>query len=102
MKLYFPASILGSAAALVSAYYFLNDYWTFLAPIILCIPAMVYMKTEAKENPFSKPNLFLNEAPAVVSLMSSVMTSGGSFDSAVRFVAEKGPENSRKLFMSMV
>jgi len=102
MKLYFPASILGSAAALVSAYYFLNDYWTFLAPIILCIPAMVYMKTEAKENPFSKPNLFLNEAPAVVSLMSSVMASGGSFDSAVRFVAEKGPENSRKLFMSMV
>lgn len=102
MKAYFPVSAAVSALLAAAAYFTLSDYWTYVVPLLLCIPVLVYMKTEAKENVFSKPNVFLNEAPAVISLMASVISSGGSFDSAVRFVAEKGPENSRKLFVSMV
>lgn len=44
----------------------------------------------------------LNESPAVISMMSTVVSSGGSLDSAVRYVASKGPSNTAKLFREIV
>lgn len=46
--------------------------------------------------------LYLNESPSVISMMSSVITSGGSLDSSVRKVASEGPRNTSKLFRDMV
>ena len=40
----------------------------------------------------------LNECPTVVGMMTSSLESGGSLDSAVRMIAEEGPELSRLLF----
>ena len=49
-----------------------------------------------------EPKLYLNESPSVISLMSSVITSGGSLDAAVRKVASDGPKNTSKLFRDLV
>lgn len=46
--------------------------------------------------------LYLNETPSVISLMSSVITSGGSLDAAVRKVASDGPRNTSKLFTELI
>lgn len=48
------------------------------------------------------PKLYLNESPSVISLMSSVITSGGSLDAAVRKVASDGPKNTSKMFNDIV
>lgn len=40
----------------------------------------------------------VNESPAVIGMMTSVLQSGGSIDTAVRSVAESGPRHSRRLF----
>lgn len=44
----------------------------------------------------------MNESPAVISMMSTVISSGGSLDSAVRYVANKGPSNTSKMFRDIV
>ena len=48
------------------------------------------------------PELYLNESPSVISMMAAVISPGGSIDSAVRYVADKGPKNTSKLFRDMV
>ena len=45
---------------------------------------------------------YLNESPSVVSMMSAVISPGGSIESAVRYVAEKGPRNTSRLFRDIV
>lgn len=49
-----------------------------------------------------RPERYINEAPSVISMMATVISPGGSIDSAVRYVAEKGPSRSRKLFRDIV
>ena len=49
-----------------------------------------------------RPELYLNESPSVISMMSAVVSPGGSIDSAVRYVASKGPKNTAKLFRDLV
>jgi hypothetical protein len=49
-----------------------------------------------------RPELYLNESPSVISMMSAVVSPGGSIDSAVRYVASKGPRNTAKLFRDLV
>ncbi len=44
----------------------------------------------------------LNESPAVIGMMTSVLQSGGSIDTAIRSVAESGPRQSRKIFSNAV
>ena len=44
----------------------------------------------------------LAEGPTVVGMITSVLGSGGSVDSAVRYVAERGPELSGGMFSSAV
>ncbi|MBE6516941.1 MAG: hypothetical protein E7Z67_01975 [Thermoplasmata archaeon] len=48
------------------------------------------------------PKLYLNESPAVISLMSSIVTSGGSLDAAVRKVAADGPKNTSRMFTDLI
>jgi hypothetical protein len=49
-----------------------------------------------------RTELYLKESPSVISMMSTVVSPGGSIDSAVRYVADKGPKNSAKLFRDIV
>ncbi len=49
-----------------------------------------------------RPEPYLNESPSVISMMATVISPGGSIDSAVRYVAEKGPRNTARLFRDMV
>lgn len=44
----------------------------------------------------------LNESPSVIGMMTSILQSGGSIDTAIRTVAESGPRNSKKLFEEAV
>ncbi|MBQ7979042.1 MAG: hypothetical protein IJ248_04760 [Candidatus Methanomethylophilaceae archaeon] len=44
----------------------------------------------------------LNESPAVIGMMTSVLQSGGSIDTAIRSVADSGPRQSRKMFSNAV
>ncbi len=55
------------------------------------------MRTEKKDH---RP--LIREVPAAVGMMSVVIESGGSLDSAVREVASKGPENIGKAFSAIV
>ena len=44
------------------------------------------------------PYKLMNEAPTVIGMMSVVLSSGGSFEMAVRDVSENGPVLMRALF----
>lgn len=44
----------------------------------------------------------VNESPAVIGMITSVLQSGGSIDTAVRTIAESGPKNSMILFAKAV
>lgn len=44
------------------------------------------------------PYKLMNEAPTVIGMMSVVLSSGGSFEMAVRDVSENGPVLMRTLF----
>jgi hypothetical protein len=48
------------------------------------------------------PNRLVNEAPTVIGMMSAVIERGGSIDTAVRDVADNGPEKSAKMFRDIV
>ncbi|MCL1811849.1 MAG: hypothetical protein FWG41_06535 [Methanomassiliicoccaceae archaeon] len=48
------------------------------------------------------PNAIMNEGPIVVGMMSTVIERGGSIDSAVRDVANNGPERSASMFRAIV
>lgn len=58
------------------------------------------MKTRSKKGLEAKR--YLNESPAVISMMSSIVTSNGSLDSAVRKVADDGPKNTSSLFRALI
>ncbi len=48
------------------------------------------------------PSVLMNEAPTVIGMMSVVLTSGGSFETAVRDVSENGPPGMKKIFSEAV
>ena len=56
----------------------------------------------AKKDKGLRPELYLKESPSVISMMSTVISPGGSIDSAMRYVADKGPKNTAKLFRDIV
>ena len=58
-------------------------------------------KVEGKKKRID-PRLYVNESASVISLMSSVITSGASLDAAVRKVASEGPKNTSKMFRQLV
>ncbi|MDR3074502.1 MAG: hypothetical protein LBU30_00490 [Candidatus Methanoplasma sp.] len=48
------------------------------------------------------PNALINEGPTVIGMMSTVIEGGGSIDTAVRDIADNGPEISAGLFRDIV
>ena len=60
------------------------------APAFAALPLAVYLKGRERVSPF-RIGPMLNEAPSVVSMMSTVLAAGGSLDAAIRYVAENGP-----------
>ena len=44
----------------------------------------------------------MNECPTVIGMMTSVVQSGGSIDTAIRDVAEEGPNLSKSIFREVV
>ena len=44
----------------------------------------------------------LNEAPAVIGMMTSTIQSGGSIDTAIRQISTEGPKISKELFQDAV
>ena len=48
------------------------------------------------------PYKLMNEAPTVVGMMSVVLSSGGSFEMAVRDISKNGPALSRSLFNDVI
>ena len=59
------------------------------------------MEKDAVKKACQSPRL-LNEGPDVIGRMTSVLGRGGSLDTAVRDVAENGPELSRTIFGRLV
>ena len=73
----------------------------FAAPAFAVLPVAAYLRKKDKENPLRAGPL-LNEAPSVIAMMSTVLSSGESLDAAVRYVSENGPVHTRKLFLDLV
>ena len=48
------------------------------------------------------PEALMNETPSVIGMMSVTMSSGGSFDTAVREIAKNGPKHFSKMFSEIV
>jgi len=48
------------------------------------------------------PNVIMNEGPTVIGMMSAVIESGGSLDTAIRDVAKNGPVCSSEMFRGVV
>ena len=48
------------------------------------------------------PEVLMNETPSVIGMMSVTLSSGGSFDSAIREIAKNGPKNISELFNKIV
>ena len=48
------------------------------------------------------PEALMNETPSVIGMMSVTLSSGGSFDSAIREIAKSGPKNISALFTRIV
>ena len=67
------------------------------APAFAALPLAVYLKGRERASPF-RIGPMLNEAPSVVSMMSTVLAAGGSLDAAIRYVAENGPARSSAVF----
>ena len=73
----------------------------YLLPVIFLLPVCVFL--QFKERAFDcSPETMMNEAPSVIGMMSVFLSSGGSFDNAVRDVAKNGPENISKIFSKIV
>ena len=54
------------------------------------------------KRPKLHPEAIMNEAPSVIGMMSVTLSSGGSFDRAIREIAKSGPENISKIFGRIV
>ena len=48
------------------------------------------------------PEVLMNETPSVIGMMSVTLASGGSFDNAVREIAENGPKHFSKMFKDII
>lgn len=59
------------------------------------------MSKNGKNKRKIEAKLYMNESPSVISMMSSMITSGSSLDAAVRKVANEGPKNTSKLFKDL-
>lgn len=73
----------------------------FIIPVMILLPIVVYFQTKPK-NYFRSPEAMMNEAPGVIGMFTTMISSGGSFDSAVRNIASTGPKHISQLFTKIV
>lgn len=71
------------------------------ALVFLFVPVFVYLQFKEKRFTCS-PEMLMNEAPSVIGMMSVTLSAGGSFDSAVRDVADHGPKNISQMFKKII
>lgn len=95
-------SAVASAVAAAGVYQFMGiDALLRFGLVLLLIPVIVYL--QFKERLFTcSPEVLMNESPTVVGMISVILTSNGSFDTAARDVAENGPKNFSKMFKGIV
>lgn len=73
----------------------------FIIPVAIILPIAVYFQFKPKKI-ICSPEILMNELPSAVGMFSIVLSSGGSFDSAVRNISENGPTNLSKMFKDIV
>ena len=99
MKLRMVMSV--TVSAVISAVLFLTvENAVLYVPLVFVIPVAAYAaSTERKKY---DPRKLMNESPTVVGMMASVILSGGSLDTAVRYVSENGPPIAKNMFRTVV
>ncbi len=101
MKNLTPITAVASITVFVALYILTEGQTVYLAPVFISLPFIYYLKkTGDKKETLNE--VILNESPSVVSMMSTVLSAGGSLDSAIRYVAEKGPRKCAALFKKVV
>ena len=73
----------------------------YLIPIMFLLPACVLLQFKDKKLKCS-PETLMNETPSVIGMMSVTLSSGGSFDSAVREIAKNGPRYMSEIFRKII
>lgn len=73
----------------------------FILPIIFLLPACILLQSREKRLK-CPPETLLNEAPTVIGMMAVTLSSGGSFDTAIRDVAKNGPKNISEFLRGIV
>ena len=73
----------------------------YLLPIIFLLPACVLLQFREKKLKCS-PETLMNETPSVIGMMSVTLSSGGSFDNAIREIAENGSRYMSEIFRKIV
>ena len=73
----------------------------YLAPMIVLLPACILLQSKEKKLKCS-PETLMNETPSVIGMMSVTLSSGGSFDSAIREIAKNGPRYISEIFRKIV
>lgn len=78
-----------------------KDTAVIFGALLAFVPLFTYL--QLRERQFKcTPEMILNEAPSVIGMMSVTLSSNGSFDSAVRYVANNGPKNISAMFKSIL
>ena len=70
-------------------------------PLLLFLPVFVHLQFKEKLLKCT-PETLMNETPSVIGMMAVTLSSGGSFDTAVRDVADNGPRYMSEIFSKAV
>jgi hypothetical protein len=84
-------------SVILSVVLFLNvENGILYVPLAFVIPVAVF--AASAEHRKDDPRRLMNESPTAVGMMASVILSGGSLDTAVRYVSESGPKMMKRMF----
>ena len=73
----------------------------FIVPIIILLPVCIMFQSKERRLK-CPPETILNEAPTAIGMMAVTLSSGGSFDTAIRDVAWNGPKNISDILKRIV
>jgi len=97
MRIRMPVS--AAVSVVLSAVLFLTvENAVLYIPLVFIIPVATYALSVERKNRKDDPRKLMNESPTVVGMMSSVILSEGSLDSAVRYVSDNGPPIAKRMF----
>ncbi len=90
-----------SLIVVITGYVIIGSNALFLLPVAVFLPIFVYLQTKEKQFKCA-PEVLMNESPTVIGMMSVTLSSGGSFENAIREVATNGPTNMSAIFKKIV